>query len=127
MYFYNSISMLYGVLLILIFSPLNDMSHQGYLVFVDIIIIPSQHGSVPSRHDFWLFSCSGFWNPESGFLSGSPVFQKVHIWNLHAMGSFRMQKFFRTKFVWDPVLLRNDGFLTFFSIHHIYAYKTSRK
>ena len=41
--------------------------------------------------------------PESSFLSGSPVFQKVHIWNLHVMGSFRMQKISRTNFVRDPV------------------------
>ena len=41
---------------------------------------------------------------ESIFFSGSPVFQKVHLWNLHVMGSFRMQKFSQTKLVRDPVL-----------------------
>ena len=65
--------------------------------------------------------------PESGFLSGSPVFQKVHIWNLHVMGSFRVQKFSRTNLVRGPVLLRNDGFSIFSIIHHIYTYKTIRK
>ena len=33
---------------------------------------------------------------ESGFFSGCPVFQKVHIWNLHVIGNLRMQKFSRT-------------------------------
>ena len=65
--------------------------------------------------------------PESGFLSGSPVFQKVHIWTLHVMGSFRVQKFSRTNLVRGPVLLKNDGFSIFSIIHHIYTYKTIRK
>ena len=65
--------------------------------------------------------------PKSGFLSGCPVFQKVHIWNLPVMGSFQMQKFSQTNFVRDPVLLQNDSFSTFFLIYDICTSKTIRK
>ena len=52
--------------------------------------------------------------PESGFLSGSPVFQKVHIWNLHVMRSFWMQKFSRTNFVPESGFDLNSRFFNFF-------------
>ena len=58
----------------------------------------------------WFLSIFTSRIPESGFLSGSPVFQKVHIWNLHVMGTFWIQKFSRTKFVRDPDLLGNGHF-----------------
>ena len=64
--------------------------------------------------------------PESGFLSGSPVFQKLHIWNLHVMGSFWMQKFSRTNFVRGPVLPRIEHFQTFFLIWYICPSKMIR-
>ena len=33
----------------------------------------------------WFRSIFKSWIPESSFLSGCPVFQKVHIWNLYVM------------------------------------------
>ena len=49
--------------------------------------------------------------PESGFLSGCPVFQKVHIWNLvHVIWSFQSQNFLETNIFWVQVLLGNNGF-----------------
>ena len=67
--------------------------------------------------------------PKSGFLSGCPVFQKVHIWNLHVMGSFRIQKFFRTNLVRDPVLLQNLDFLSNFRFFNIFYnfFKSGKK
>ena len=44
-------------------SSQNDRSCQGCLVFVDIILIPLQYGSVPSRHELCQFLCPGSRNP----------------------------------------------------------------
>ena len=67
--------------------------------FMNDPIILLQYGLVPSRHELCQFLC-----PKIRFYSGSPVFQNIHIWNVHVMGSIRMQKISGTNFVWDPVL-----------------------
>ena len=58
---------------------------------------------------WFLYHCdmiyANFHVPDPGiqFFSGCAVFQKVYIWILHDVGNFRIQKFFRTILVWDPV------------------------
>ena len=102
-------------------SPLNQTSCcLTFLSLTDIIKV----SAFMIISIFEPFLSPGRRNP---VFSGRPVFQKVHIWNLHVMGSLRIQKFSPTNFVRDPVLLRNYGFSTTSSIQHIYTYKTIRK
>ena len=48
------------------------------------------------------------------FFSGCPDSKKVHIWNLHVIGNFWMQKISLTKFIRDPVLPRKLSFPAIF-------------
>ena len=103
------------------------ISHEFNSCQINLIFRIYSHNSFAtglSTNWTWIVTIFMSRIPESGFLSGCPVFQKVHIWNLHVMGSFQVQKFSRTNLVRGPVLLRNDGFLIFSKIHHIYTYKT---
>ena len=74
---------------------------------------------------FETFLSPGRRNP---VFSGRPVFQKVHIWNLHVMEKFWMLKISLTKLVWDRVLPGNCHFQPFFKfVIHAYPKQLETK
>ena len=68
-----------------------------------------------------------FYVPESGFLSGSPVFQKVHIWNLcTCYGEFRDAKIFPDQFCPGSGFALNRSFFDVFLNLSLYSSKMIR-
>ena len=95
------------------------MSHQGSLVFVDIVIIPLQYGSVPSRHNLCQFLCPGSRNPVF-----CPVvrFFKKYIFGIYMLGGVSGCKKFPGQ-IWSGVRFCSETMVfQYFSLYIIYIH-----